>query len=56
MKTMLTTLAKVPDKAENGQIGIDKVVSKFKNKCSFCELDHYRIIFMDIDMPVKDGF
>ena len=28
-----------------------------QNMCDkFVELDHYRIIFMDIDMPVKDGF
>ena len=36
MKNMLSKLAKAPDKAENGQIGIDKVVDKFNNKCNFC--------------------
>ena len=44
------------DKAENGQIGIDKVKWKFENKCQFCELNYYTLILMDIDMPIKDGF
>ena len=49
-------MAKVPDRAENGQIGIDRVVWKFNNECEFCKSNYYRVIFMDIDMPVKDGF
>ena len=40
----------------NGQLGIDKVIEKFYNKCNFCGLNCYRLILMDIDMPIKDGF
>lgn len=56
MKTMLTKIAKIPDNAENGQVGIDKVIEKFNKKCNLCELNKYNLIFMDIDMPIKDGF
>lgn len=40
------------DKADSGFTAIDKVNEKLKNEC--CQ--HYSIIFMDIDMPSKDGY
>ena len=35
------------DIAENGQIGVDKF---------FCDQDKYSLVFMDIHMPVMDGY
>ena len=41
------------DSANNGQIAIDKVKlnESLKKYCS-----QYKLIIMDIDMPIKDGF
>lgn len=40
------------DFAYNGKDAIDKVSEK---KCPFCK-NNYCLIFMDLNMPVKDGF
>ena len=41
------------DSANNGQIAIDKVkLNKSIKKCC----PQYKLIIMDIDMPIKDGF
>ena len=41
------------DSANNGQIAIDKV--KLKESIKKC-CPQYKLIIMDIDMPIKDGF
>ncbi len=43
------------DTASNGQIAIEKVVRKFESIESECCL-FYKLIFMDLSMPVKDGY
>ena len=41
------------DLANNGQQAIDKIkIRKVNNKCC----DSFQAIFMDIDMPVKNGY
>ena len=43
------------DFAFNGKLGIEKVENKLRNKCcSTCT--GFKMIFMDINMPVMDGF
>ena len=43
------------DFAFNGKLGIEKVENKLRNKCaSMCT--GFKMIFMDINMPVMDGF
>jgi len=39
------------DLAHDGQEAIDKVKEKYENTENL-----YKIIFMDIQMPIKDGF
>jgi len=41
------------EKAENGQIALDKLNSYFEN--IQCKCKGYKLIFMDINMPVLDG-
>ena len=42
------------DEAEDGQIAVDKFKELLNKNCS-CENRAYKLIFMDIQMPVKDG-
>jgi len=46
---------KIPyDKAENGQIAIDKIINQAEESCMLCT-GGFKTIFMDINMPVLDG-
>lgn len=60
LKSMLTNLNLTVEEAHNGQEAIDKVenilllskdATQFRNKFGV-----YKIIFMDIDMPIKNGY
>ena len=33
-----------------------KIKLKFTKKCTLCNNKNFSLIFMDIDMPLKDGF
>lgn len=43
-----------PDEAENGQIAVDMYKEGLRKECK-CINRAYKLIFMDIQMPVKDG-
>lgn len=51
LKTYLKCINVKTDEAENGKIGIEKVQGRQKNDC--CK--KYKLIVMDINMPVMDG-
>ena len=51
---MLKNLGYTADKAFNGEECINLIKSKKESKCS-CEKNYYKIIFLDIVMPVMDG-
>ena len=51
LSAYLSSVGIKSDKAENGQIALDMVKTKLKSKC--CPI--YKIICMDINMPVMDG-
>ena len=51
---MFSKLGYLTDKAYNGQECIDLIIQKGKSKCK-CGKNYYKIIFLDIVMPVMDG-
>ena len=51
---MFLKLGHLTDKAYNGQECIDLIVQKGKSNCK-CGKNYYKIIFLDIVMPVMDG-
>ena len=51
---MLKNLGYESDKAYNGEECINLIKEKKENKCN-CGKNYYRIIFLDIVMPVMDG-
>lgn len=51
LKLLLQNLDEKCDSASLGEIAIQKVIEKMKNDC--CK--YYRLIFMDIEMPIMDG-
>lgn len=53
LKTMLQSKNFIVDTATNGQAAIDLVKHKFDY--SIC-CKNFKVIFMDIDMPIKDGY
>lgn len=52
LKLLLKNLGEECDSASLGELAINKVIEKLKNSC--CK--YYRLIFMDIEMPIMDGF
>ncbi len=49
------------DKASNGKEGVDRVLERYnENKIDSCVCsqgnDNYKVIFMDCNMPILDGF
>lgn len=44
-----------PDEATNGQIAVEKFKAAMDKKCR-CKNRAYKLIFMDIQMPIMDGF
>jgi CheY-like chemotaxis protein len=51
---MFLKLGHLTDKAYNGQECIDLIVQKGKSSCK-CGKNYYKIIFLDIVMPIMDG-
>jgi CheY-like chemotaxis protein len=51
---MFLKLGYLSDKAYNGQECIDLMVQKGKSNCK-CGKNYYKIIFLDIVMPIMDG-
>ena len=51
---MFLKLGHLSDKAYNGQECIDLIVQKGKSYCK-CGKNYYKIIFLDIVMPIMDG-
>ncbi len=51
IKSYLKGLGEVPEEAENGLVGLNKV--KQRSACVCCH--RYKLILMDINMPVMDG-
>jgi CheY-like chemotaxis protein len=51
---MFKNLGYISDKAYNGQECIDLIVQKGKSNCK-CGRNYYKIIFLDIVMPIMDG-
>ena len=51
---MFKNLGHLSDKAYNGQECIDLIVQKGKSNCK-CGKNYYKIIFLDIVMPIMDG-
>ena len=51
---MLKNLGYISDKAYNGQECIDLIIQKGKSNCK-CGRNYYKIIFLDIVMPIMDG-
>lgn len=43
------------DECNNGKEGIDKILEKNKNICPICKTDTYKLLLLDILMPVMDG-
>ena len=43
------------DSAFNGQECVDQIKTKAKVECT-CKHRGYKLIFMDINMPIMDGF
>ncbi|KAL4486790.1 hypothetical protein ABPG72_006622 [Tetrahymena utriculariae] len=54
LKKMLQSCNLEADQAMNGQEAIDKVIQSFTSQC-ICR-NSYQLIFMDIDMPIKNGY
>ncbi|EAS02189.2 ATPase, histidine kinase-, DNA gyrase B (macronuclear) [Tetrahymena thermophila SB210] len=54
LKKMLQSCNLEADQAMNGQEAIDKVIQSFTSQCT-CR-NGYKLIFMDIDMPIKNGY
>ena len=52
--TILDNFDAEVDEASNGEIAVDKFVQMFNQDCG-CQNRVYRLIFMDIQMPVMDG-
>ena len=50
---MLRAIKLQIDHAENGKLGVDAFEKSMKKTC--CK-KYYKIIFMDLNMPVMDGF
>ena len=51
----MSTLGVEITKANNGQEAVSAVMNRYKKKCSdTCEM--FKLILMDISMPVMDGF
>ena len=53
-RKMLKNLGFESDKAYNGEECINLIREKKENKCQ-CNKNHYKVIFLDIVMPVMDG-
>ena len=53
LKAMLRAIKLQIDHAENGKLGVDAFEKSMKKTC--CK-KYYKIIFMDLNMPVMDGF
>ena len=51
LQSLLRRYSLKVDLAHDGQEAIDKVREKYENSDNL-----YKIIFMDIQMPIKDGF
>ena len=43
------------DEASNGKEAVEKFKMKFDKPCK-CSNRSYRLIFMDLQMPIMDGF
>ena len=59
LETILQSTFKLKcDKALNGQEAINRVVERMKQTTCLCERqrNNYKVIFMDCNMPVMDGF
>ncbi|KAL4472696.1 hypothetical protein ABPG74_018645 [Tetrahymena malaccensis] len=54
LKKMLQSCNLEADQAMNGQEAIDKVIQSYNSQCA-CK-NSYKLIFMDIDMPIKNGY
>ncbi|KAL4472630.1 hypothetical protein ABPG74_018579 [Tetrahymena malaccensis] len=52
MIKMLQAYSITADQAFDGQKALDLVIQKSKNQCC----SHYRLILMDIDMPIMNGY
>ena len=52
LKLLFSNLDEECDSASLGEIAINKVIEKLQSTC--CK--YYRLIFMDIEMPIMDGF
>ncbi|CAD8176818.1 unnamed protein product [Paramecium octaurelia] len=44
------------DHAFNGQESLAQISQKKENPCQHCNNQHYLLIFLDINMPIMDGF
>ncbi|CAD8210902.1 unnamed protein product [Paramecium octaurelia] len=56
LKLLMTKYQSKCDSAYNGSEAINQVLNKRNNACKICGNKYYSLIFLDINMPIMDGF
>ncbi|CAD8196328.1 unnamed protein product [Paramecium pentaurelia] len=56
LKLLMSKYQSKCDSAYNGSEAINQVLNKKNNICKICGNKYYSLIFLDINMPIMDGF